>query len=141
MAENSSDPVAAWRTMLSEWEKGVNAVANKAMEKEDFAKMMGVVNGAGSAASGAFGDLMQRYLTTLNLPSRAELADVGARLQAIEGQLNQLTQMVRGIPGANTSSTDSAPKLARTRQPPKSAPVAADSVASSAPASPKGELL
>ena len=118
MAEKSSDPAAAWRDMLGEWEKNVNALANKAMEKEDFAKLMGVATGATSNAQGALGELMQRYLSTLNLPSRAELAGIGERLGAMEAQLAQLVQLVRSIPGVTASVQAATPKPSRTRKPP-----------------------
>ena len=117
MAEKSSDPATAWRDMLGEWEKNVNALANKAMEKEDFAKLMGAATGATSNAQGALGELMQRYLSTLNLPSRAELAGIGERLGAMEAQLAQLTQLVRSIPGVAASDPSAASKPARTRKP------------------------
>ena len=117
MAEKSSDPAAAWSDMLGEWEKNVNAFANKAMEKEDFAKLMGVATGATSNAQGALGELMQRYLATLNLPSRAELAGIGERLGAMEAQLAHLVQLVRSIPGVAAAEQDITPKPARTRKP------------------------
>lgn len=118
MAEKSSDPAAAWRDMLGEWEKNVNAFANKAMEKEDFARLMGAATGATSNAQGALGELMQRYLATLNLPSRAELASIGERLGAMEAQLAQLVQLVRSIPGVAAPEQAETPKPTRTRRPP-----------------------
>lgn len=118
MAEKSSDPAAAWRDMLSEWEKNINALANKAMEKDDFARAMGAATGATSNMQGALGELMQRHLATLNLPSRAELASIGERLGAMEAQLNQLVHMVRSIPGVSPPPEAAKPKPTRTRQPP-----------------------
>ena len=117
MAEKSSDPAAAWRNMLGEWEKNFNSFANKAMEKEDFAKAMGTATGAATTAQGVLGDVMQRYLSTLNLPSRAELAAIGERLVAMEAQLSHLTRLVQSIPGVVDDTVSAPPKPARTRQP------------------------
>ena len=118
MADNSSDPAAAWRNVLGEWEKNFNTIANKAMEKEDFAKAMGAATGAATTAQGVLGDVMQRYLSTLNLPSRAELAAIGERLVAMEAQLSHLTHLVQSIPGVVDDPATATPKPARTRQPP-----------------------
>ncbi len=121
MAEKSSDPAAAWRNMLGDWEKNFNSFANKAMEKEDFSKAMGAATGAATTAQGVLGDVMQRYLSTLNLPSRQEIATIGERLVAMEAQLTHLTRLVQSIPGVVDETATSAPKPARTRQPPSAA--------------------
>ena len=122
MAEKSSDPAAAWRNMLGEWEKNFNSFANKAMEKEEFSKAMGAATGAATTAQGVLGDVMQRYLSTLNLPSRAEIASIGERLVAMEAQLTHLTRLVQSIPGVvDDAPGAAAAKPARTRQPAKPA--------------------
>lgn len=122
MAEKSSDPAAAWRNMLGEWEKNFNSFANKAMEKEDFAKAMGAATGAATTAQGVLGDVMQRYLSTLNLPSRQEISAIGERLVAMEAQLSHLTRLVQSIPGVVDDATSAAAKPARTRQPSSAKP-------------------
>lgn len=116
-----ADPGEAWRSMLSDWEKNFNSMANKAMEREDFARLMGAATGATSSAQGAFAEFAKRYLETMNLPSRADLANIGERLQVIEAQLNQLTRIVQTIPGITVPQDAAAPKPARTRQPPSKA--------------------
>jgi hypothetical protein len=120
-AATPSDPVAAWRQMLGEWEKSVNAMANKAMEKEDFARLMGMATGATTQAQGAVADLTKRYLETMNLPSRADLANVGERLQVIESQLYKLSQIVQSIPGVSVPAEATPPAPSRTRKPPSAA--------------------
>ena len=126
MADKSSDPAAAWRDMLGEWERNFNTIANKAMEKEDFAKAMGAATGAATTAQGVLGDVMQRYLTTLNLPSRAELAAIGERLVAMEAQLAHLTHLIQSIPGVVDDAATATPKPARTRQPQAAKPAGGD---------------
>lgn len=118
--KKSSDPATAWRDMLGDWEKNVNAFANKAMEKEEFVRLMGAFSGATATAQGAMGGAMERYLSTLNLPSRADLTAVGERLSAIEAQVRQIAELVQTIPGVSASAAQAepeAPKPSRTRKP------------------------
>ena len=117
--KKSSNPADAGRDMLGEWEKNVNSFANKAMEREEFAKLMGTFTGASSTAQGALGAVMSRYLSTLNLPSRADITGIGERLAAVEARLNEIDQLVRTIPGVALSreAESESPKPARTRKP------------------------
>lgn len=121
MAEKEKDPAVAWRQMLGEWEKTLNTFANKAMDSSDFARALHAGTGATSSAQGAFSDSMQRYLATLNLPSRAELTNIAERLQTIEAQLHTLTRLLQSAPGLATEAASAAPKPARTRRPPSAA--------------------
>ena len=119
--EKPNDPADLWRSMLGDWEKSFNTVATKAMAREDFAKAMGAATGATTTAQATFADLAKRHLETMNLPSRADLANIGERLQVIEAQLNHLTRMVQTLPGIAVAPGETAPKPARTRQPPAKA--------------------
>ncbi|MFO1115450.1 MAG: poly(R)-hydroxyalkanoic acid synthase subunit PhaE [Beijerinckiaceae bacterium] len=114
-------PLDAFRDFVGQWERGVNQFANEAMGNEQFARLM---HGATSAAAGAkagLGEAMERYLATMNLPSRADIVSIGERLQAIEAQLNRLSEIVATMATADNSSTMAtslAPKPRRTRKPP-----------------------
>src|SRR4051795_12195519 len=120
MADNSNDPVALWRNMVGEMEKGFNSFANQAMASPEFSRVVNQVGGASAGAQKQLGDMMEKYLTGMNLPSRTQLANFGERLQVIESQLNEITALLRqqhsntGVaPGAGA-----APKPPRTRRPP-----------------------
>src|SRR5450755_4052283 len=97
MADESNDPVAIWHTMLGEMEKGFNAFANQAMASPELSKVVNQVGGASTGAQKQIGELMEKYLASMNLPSRAQLANFGERLQAIEGQLNEITALLRQL--------------------------------------------
>ena len=121
--KKSSDPVALWQTMIGEMEKGFNAFANRTMTSPEFSKTM---NQAGSAAAGAqkqLGEFMEKYLVSMNMPSRAQMVGMAERLQSIEGQLNEikslLHQMQREPPTAESGDVR-APRPPRTRRPPSS---------------------
>ena len=94
MADKSNDPVALWQNMVGEMEKGFNSFATKAMETPEFSQ---AVNRAGGVAAGAqkqFGDLMEKYLLSMNLPSREQMTGIAERLQSIEGQIGEIKSML-----------------------------------------------
>lgn len=125
MADKSNDPVALWHTMIGEMEKGFNAFANQAMASPEFSKVVNQVGGASAGAQKQVGEMMEKYLASMNLPSRAQLANFGERLQAIEGQLNEITSLLRQVQNNqvynNTGTSDgvaATSKPPRTRRPP-----------------------
>jgi len=120
MADKSNDPVAMWQNMIGEMEKGFNAFANQAMASPEFSKAVNQVGGVTAGAQKQLGDMMEKYLVGMNLPSRAQMVGMAERLQAIEGQLGEiktlLHQMQRnsGAPGGSAGP----PRPPRTRRPP-----------------------
>jgi hypothetical protein len=103
MADKSNDPVAIWQNMIGEMEKGFNSFANQAM------------------ASPQLGDLMEKYLVSMNLPSRAQMVGMAERLQSIEGQLNEIKALLHQV--HNNSAVPeggyaAAPRPPRTKRPP-----------------------
>ena len=125
MADKSSDPVALWQQMIGEMEKGFNAFANKTMSSPEFSKAMNQAGGVTAGAQKQFGDLMEKYLLNMNLPSRAQMVGMAERLQNIEGQLNEIKvmlQQMNAISGMTRDSTAAAPRPPRTKRPPAPPP-------------------
>jgi hypothetical protein len=124
MAGESNDPVAIWHNLLGEMEKGFNTFANQAMASPEFSKVVNQVGGVSAGAQKQVGELMEKYLTSMNLPSRAQLAIFGERLQAIEGQLNEITSLLRQLnnkAGSHVGAVggaSSTPRPPRTKRPP-----------------------
>jgi hypothetical protein len=120
MADKSNDPVAVWQTMIGEMEKGFNAFANRAMASPEFSKVVNQVGGVGAGAQKQLGDLMEKYLVSMNLPSRAQMVNMAERLQSIEGQLNEIKALLHQVhsnSGAPEGGYPSAPKPPRTKRP------------------------
>jgi hypothetical protein len=120
MADKSNDPVAIWQTMVGEMEKGFNAFANQAMASPEFSKVVNQVGGVTAGAQKQLGDLMEKYLASMNLPSRAQMVGMAERLQSIEGQLNEIKAMLhqmRTSSGAPQDKDAGPAKPPRTRQP------------------------
>ena len=121
MADKITDPVAIWQNMMGEMEKGFNAFASKAMETPEFSKVVNQVGGVSAGAQKQLGDMMEKYLLTMNLPSRAQMVGMAARLQSIEGQLGEIKALLHQLQnnaGAAVSGVPPAPKPPRTKRPP-----------------------
>jgi SMC interacting uncharacterized protein involved in chromosome segregation len=120
MADKSNDPVAMWQNMIGEMEKGFNSFANQAMSSPEFSKVMNQVGGATAGAQKQLGEWMEKYLVSMNLPSRAQMVGMAERLQSIEAQLSEirvmLTQMSKASGAAAGGTSSQMPP--RTKRPP-----------------------
>lgn len=123
--DKKNDPVELWHTMLGEMEKGFNSFANQAMASPEFSKVVNQVGGVSAGAQKQLGELMEKYLAGMNLPSRAQMVSFGERLNAIEAQLTEINALLREV-HSNSGGSDpgfpAAPKPPRTRRPPAAAP-------------------
>ena len=125
MADKSNDPVAIWQNMIGEMEKGFNAFANQAMTSPQFSKLMNQVGGTTAGAQKQLGELMEKYLVSMNLPSRAQMISMAERLQTIETQLNEiktLLHQVRGNAATPAGGSAAIPRPPRTKRPPAAPP-------------------
>src|SRR5215475_6691100 len=114
MADKGNDPFAVWQTMLGEMEKGFNAFANKAMASPEFSKTMNQAGGATAGAQKQFVELMEKYLLSMNMPSRAQMIDMATRLQGIEAQLSEIKALLQGRDG--TAGPAAPPRPPRTKR-------------------------
>ncbi|MET4117295.1 hypothetical protein ABIB90_006894 [Bradyrhizobium sp. JR4.1] len=120
MTDKSNDPVAMWQKMIGEMEKGFNSFANQAMSSPEFSQ---AVNRAGGVAAGAqkqLGDLMEKYLVSMNLPSRDQVTGLAERLQSIEGQIGEIKSMLSQMAASSgiSQGSDTALRPPRTKRPP-----------------------
>jgi SMC interacting uncharacterized protein involved in chromosome segregation len=96
-------------------------MANQVMGSEQFSRVTHQLTGASVGAQKTVGDLMERYLVSMNLPSRAQMVSMGERLQSIESQLNEIRALLNRV-HADVASQGSnglaAPRPPRTKQPP-----------------------
>ena len=97
MADKGNDPAEIWRTMIGEMEKGFNSFANQTMTSPEFSKVMNQVGGVSAGAQKQLGELMEKYLLAMNLPSRAQMVGMAERIQAIEGQLNEIKALLHQV--------------------------------------------
>ena len=121
MADKTNDPLALWQKMMGEMEKGFNAFANQAMASPQFSKAMNQAGGVTAGAQKQLAELMEKYLVSMNLPSRAQMVGMAERLQSMEGQLNEIKAMLHQMQrdtGADDSGAAGAARPSRTKRPP-----------------------
>ncbi|MGY4496683.1 hypothetical protein ACVWYH_000610 [Bradyrhizobium sp. GM24.11] len=119
MTDKITDPVALWQKMVGDMEKGFNSFATKAMETPEFSQAMNRAGGAAAGAQKQFGELMEKYLLSMNLPSREQMTGIAERLQSIEGQLGEIRSMLSQMSAnSGASPIDAAPRPPRTKRPP-----------------------
>ncbi len=118
MTKETTDPVALWQKMIGEMEKGFNSFATKAMETPEFSQAMNRAGGVAAGAQKQFGDIMEKYLLSMNLPSREQMTGIAERLQSIEGQIGEIKTMLSQMQGLSGAQGSAAPRPPRTRRPP-----------------------
>jgi hypothetical protein len=121
MADKGSDPLALWQQMIGEMEKGFNAIANKTMTSPEFSKVMNQAGGVTAGAQKQFGELIEKYLVSVNLPSRAQMVSMAERLQTIEAQLNEIKAMLHQMNAGAAASSGGpigVPRPPRSKRPP-----------------------
>lgn len=120
MTDKINDPVAMWQKMVGEMEKGFNSFANEAMSSPEFSQAMNRAGGVAAGAQKQLGELMEKYLVSMNLPSREQVTGLAERLQAIEGQIGEIKSMLSQMAAGSGVSQgfDAAPRPARTKRPP-----------------------
>jgi type III secretory pathway lipoprotein EscJ len=85
---------------------------------------MNQASGATVGAQKQLGNMMERYLLAMNMPSRAQMVDMAERLQSIEGHLNDIKTLLQQMNAVNGMTRDSvavALKPPRTKRPPQPA--------------------
>ena len=133
------DPFALWRDFTSQLEKRANELANQATESDQFTGMMNKAMSASLVAKKTTNDLTNRYLSAMNLPSRADIDALGERLQMIEERLIGMSAVLDRLAGPKAPAAAGLPTVgpSRTRKPPSevpAAPVATPAAAAMAPA-------
>ena len=64
---------------------------------------------------------MEKYLASMNLPSRAQMIGMAERLQSIEGRLNEIRSLLHAGAsqfGRSGRAATGAPRPPRTKRPP-----------------------
>lgn len=110
---NPLDPFGLMRNWVGEWEKLVNQHGAEWLEKPEVAQAMQKLSEARLAAQGATSEGMERVLALAQLPSKADVEALGARLAGIEATLARVEAHLHGrtVPGS------AAPRPRRTRKP------------------------
>jgi hypothetical protein len=126
--DNNLDPVRIWREWMIKSEKQWSDHLTEIMGDERFSKGMGRYIQEGLHSHRIFSDGMAQYLSSLNIPSRTDVLDIGDRLGQIEDTLaglqveirEQRAQLTRlANTGVDATDTTKPKRPSRTKQPPK----------------------
>lgn len=107
------DPFSMFRNMVNQWEKAANEYGGKVAGSSEFAQGMQGATAISMQIQQAVHEGMTKVLAATNIPSREDIAALGARVGAIEAQLSRIEA---GL--GSTPSSSAAPKPKRTKQPP-----------------------
>ena len=131
MSEDETiDPIRIWREWMIKSEKQWSDHLTELMGDERFSKGMGRYIQEGLHTHRIFSDGMAQYLSSLNLPSRADVLDIGDRLGQIEDTLAALQVEIReqraqltklANTGVTAGDPDQPKRPSRTKQPPGTA--------------------
>ena len=112
------DPLAHWRELVAQVEKGVNQFAGKAMASDGFAGGMNRLTWGPLVAKKLSTDLANGIAQRMNVPTRADMLALGERLQTIEDHLVEMRFLIGQLQGAPGGGNGAAVQPRRTRKPP-----------------------
>lgn len=112
-----SDPASLFREMLGQWEAMANEFGGSLMKSGEFSRVMHGANAANMKLKEARADMMERALDAANMPTKAEVANLSARLHRIEATVDRIEAMLAAQAGIST--LPDRPKPKRTRKPPQ----------------------
>lgn len=117
------DVMQLWRDWLTQTERQFNAFTAESMGSESFARSMGSVMEAYTSIQRLMTEVMQRYLTFMNLPSRVDVVALAETLRTIDERLRRIEETLQiAAEHVDGASAPPAPEPARTRVPPGFSP-------------------
>ena len=73
MTDHRPDPAEAFRNLITEWERGFDAMANRIMGTDEFSRSMNQLQDIQLSMQKRFNEAMAQQLSTLNIPSRDDI--------------------------------------------------------------------
>jgi hypothetical protein len=107
-----ADPFALTRDMVSQWEKGVNALLAQHMSTSEFAKQMHEAMATSEQSQAA----LKKVLAPMSIATKQDVAQIMSRLQAIEESLARVVDLVERLAPKAESTPRPKPAVARTKR-------------------------
>lgn len=115
MTDNGNrDYVDAYREMLATWEKMANDFGSRFLQQKGTAQAMNSLSSAALSMRTQMQDGMVKALDAAQIPSKADIEDIGRRLSAIEAALARIETRLAETGGSRGGA---AAGPARTRKP------------------------
>jgi len=93
--KQTPDFMQLWREWLTQSERQLNALSNEALNNEAVARSMGGYLEVYTAFQRLLADGMQRYLSFMNMPSRADVVTLGETLRIIDERLAKIEETLQ----------------------------------------------
>ena len=113
---DAKDPADFFRDMLGQWERASNEIVGKMLQTSEFSRGMINATTVSLKLQQAMHEQMTRFLAAANMPSREEVASLGAGMRAIDERLARIEAMLIAATGAKPAAPDR-PRPPRTRKP------------------------
>ena len=114
--DGPSDPGAAFRDLVTQWERNFNAFANQIMGTESFSRVMQDAQKVQLGVQQTVSDAMTRQLTAMNMPTRDDVIRVAEKLQEVDRRLARIEALLEAnAPGGTETKRAGRP---RTKRPP-----------------------
>ena len=110
------DPFGLARNWTAQWEKLVNEHGSDWLVRPEAVQAMQALTGAAVKAQAVSNEATGKLLAAANLPSRADVEALGARLAAVEATLGRIESRLRDIGPPPETPTRHA--VRRSRKPP-----------------------
>jgi len=118
----STDPGERFRELVTEWERGFDALANRFMGTEEFSRAMNQFQNLQLNVQKAVAEVVGKQLAAINMPSRDEVLQVGEAVHALETRLARLEHKLDEMARASGIETErKKPGPPRTKRPPSAA--------------------
>ena len=117
--ENQADPGAVFRDLVTQWERNFNAFANQIMGTESFSRAMQGAQKAQLTLQQTVSDVMQRHLTTMNMPTREDVIRISEKVHEIDRRLARIEMLLEASAAAQQTGSANPSGPRRTKQPPE----------------------
>ena len=95
------DPFSMARSWMAQWEKLVNEHGTELLAKPETAQAMQALSGAAIQAQAVSNEASGRMLAAANMPSKADIEALGARIAGVEAGLDALAFLLHLYPVAD----------------------------------------
>lgn len=91
------DPAEAFRNLITEWERGFDAMANKLMGTEEFSRSMNQFQDLQLRMQKRFNEAMAEQLSLFNLPSREDVLRLGESIRSLDKRLAKMEKQIKKL--------------------------------------------
>jgi hypothetical protein len=94
MVKSKNSSKAVWRDILQQWEVRANSALVEAIGTEKTARVFNTIMNSGFQLQEEYIRATERYLGTLNLPSRSDIQRLSQRIDAIDYKVDLLINLL-----------------------------------------------